>query len=216
MTISFANNNRPCIARTVFTALLLCLIASAQRPDANYDEAKVGKYTLPDPLVLQNGERVRDAEGWNKRRRPEILRLFETNVYGRSPGGPKRMTFETFDLDKRALDGKAVRKQVTVYFTGKKDGPKMDILLYLPAARQKPAPVFLVLGFNGNYRVHSDPGIKLGEEWARDKKIKVPADESKRGASTYWQVEKVLARGYGLAAIYYCDIEPDFIGGIDH
>ena len=38
--------------------------AAAQPPEANYDEAKVPKYTLPDPLVMQNGERVTDAETW--------------------------------------------------------------------------------------------------------------------------------------------------------
>ena len=27
----------------------------------NYDESKVGTYTLPDPLVTANGARVRDA-----------------------------------------------------------------------------------------------------------------------------------------------------------
>src|SRR5207247_1706171 len=98
----------------VFASFLLCGAAGAQRPDVNYDESKVGKYTLPDPLVLQSAEPVRDATTWDKRRRPEILKLFETNVYGRSPGRPKGMTFEPFDLDKRALDGRAIRKQVTV------------------------------------------------------------------------------------------------------
>ena len=46
----------------------------------NYDEAKVGNYTLPDPLVMENGKRVRDAATWYKTRRPEIVRLFETTV----------------------------------------------------------------------------------------------------------------------------------------
>ena len=38
----------------------------------NYDEAKVGTYTLPDPLVLANGKRVKDAKTWWTKRRPEI------------------------------------------------------------------------------------------------------------------------------------------------
>jgi hypothetical protein len=129
------------------------------------------------------------------------------------------MTFETFDLDRKALGGKAIRKQVTVRFAGKKggaDGPRMDMLIYLPADAHKPVPVFLVLGFNGNQKVHADPGIRLGQEWNRDKKTKALADEKGRGTSTYWQVDKVLARGYGLATIYYCDIEPDFVGGLPH
>ncbi len=33
-------------------------------PEANYDEAKVPSYKLPDPLVLLSGERVADAKTW--------------------------------------------------------------------------------------------------------------------------------------------------------
>src|SRR5215471_978825 len=63
----------------------------------NYDEAQAGTYTLPDPLVLASGRRVRDAETWYKKRRPEILELVETNMHGRSPGRPADMTFDVFD-----------------------------------------------------------------------------------------------------------------------
>src|SRR5437773_7580136 len=86
----------------------------------NYDEAQAGTYTLPDPLVLANGQRVRDAETWSKKRRPEIVQLFETNMHGRSPGRPADMTFDVFDKGTPALDGKAVRKQVAVYFSADK------------------------------------------------------------------------------------------------
>ncbi|MDQ3010157.1 MAG: hypothetical protein M3X11_05585, partial [Acidobacteriota bacterium] len=60
----------------------------------NYDEAKVGTYTLPDPLVMAGGHRVSNARDWAKRRQ-EILRLFEINEYGRTPKSAKnagRMT----------------------------------------------------------------------------------------------------------------------------
>jgi hypothetical protein len=40
------------------------------------------------------------------------------------------MGFDVFDKGTPALDGKAVRRQVTVYFSGTR-GPKMDLLLYL-------------------------------------------------------------------------------------
>ena len=52
---------------------------------SNYDEAKSGSYTLPDPLVLAGGQPVRDADVWLKQRRPEILKLYETEIYGRVP-----------------------------------------------------------------------------------------------------------------------------------
>src|SRR5215510_7653660 len=52
---------------------------------SNYDESKVAPYSLPDPLVLSNGQRVRDAATWSKQRRPELIRLYETEIYGRVP-----------------------------------------------------------------------------------------------------------------------------------
>jgi hypothetical protein len=208
-------------ASAVLALVLLCPAAVAQPSDANYDESKVPNYLLPDPLTLSSGEKVRDAAAWQKRRRPEILRLFETNVYGRSPARHPRASFELFSTDRAALGGKAVRKQVTAHFAGKKDGPKMDILIYLPANAPGPVPIFLGLNFGGNHAVHSDPGIRLGDVWMRDPGSRTMgkrrAAEASRGRSaSQWQVEKILERGYGLATIYYGDIEPDFDGGMRH
>jgi len=206
--------------RTPLVLLALALACQAQSPQTNYDEAKVPKYTLPNPLILRNGQPVRDAKTWNERRRAEILDLYRTEVFGRSPSTTPKLTSELASVDKQALGGKAIRKQVTIYFGGK-DAPKMDLLLYLPAAAKKPVPVFLGLGFEGNQSVSADPGIKLAEQWRRDPAtktmVKRVADERTRGSSaSRWQVEKVLAAGYGLATVYYGDIEPDFDGGMKY
>lgn len=189
--------------------------AGAQPPGANYDESKVPAYQLPDPLVLQNGERVRDAATWMKRRRPEILRLFQTHMFGRAPGRPRGMTFELASIERAALGGKAIRKEVTVSFSADKRGPGMRILIYLPAHAPKPAPVFLGLNFTGNHSVCADPGISLAQIWVKGVKQTAP-EESRGQAASRWQVDKVLEHGYGLATIYYGDIEPDFPGGIRH
>src|SRR6266852_1416762 len=104
----------------LLTIALLTGLGAAQPLPVNYDESKVGTYTLPDPLVLQNGRRVTTAATWTKQRHPEILHLFETNVYGRTVAGrPSAMTFELVDIEKKALNGTAIRKQVAIYFTGK-------------------------------------------------------------------------------------------------
>jgi len=94
------------LSLSALAALLICSAAKAQPADANYDEAKVGKYTLPDPLVMQNGEKVADDATWHKRRRPEILQLFQTNVYGRSPGRPENITYELTSLDRAAWEAR--------------------------------------------------------------------------------------------------------------
>jgi hypothetical protein len=190
----------------------------AQPKEANYDEAKVPSYTLPDPLVMTNGQPVADAKTWRKKRRPEILRLFETHVYGRSPVRPPVLVAEVTSVDTQALGGRATRKQVSVYFTGRREHPKMDILIYLPRDARGPVPLFLGLNFDGNHAIAADPGINLSKQWMRPNQetgiVNNRATEESRGKSAgRWQVEKILARGYGLATIYYGDIEPDFPEG---
>jgi hypothetical protein len=193
-------------------ALLVCVGAGAQAPSANYDESKVGAYTVPDPLVFNNGQPVRTARDW-KRRREEILELFATNVYGHNPEAPRHISFDVTDIDRAALGGKAIRKQVTIYFSSKKDGPREDMLMYIPAGARKPVPIFLTLNFSGNQSVVNDPGIKLPTIWDAKTHERHQASEESRGRDTGFDVEKILARGYGFATICYQNIEPDFKGG---
>jgi hypothetical protein len=197
----------------------LCL--HAQRADVNYDEEKVPSYTLPDPLTTCDGRKVTDAPIWFTVRRPEILQLFTTQVYGRSPGRPQNMTFAVTSVDEQALDGAATRKEVTVYFNGNKDGPKMDILIYLPSGLEQPAPAFLGLNFYGNHTICDDPEIALSQQWMRSNPTKGVVDhratEASRGTSSNrWAVKEILARGYALATIYCGDIDPDFDDGFQN
>jgi hypothetical protein len=179
----------------------------------NYDEARVGSYTLPDPLVLANGKPVRDAKTWFSKRRPEIVRLFEEYQYGRSPGRPAGMSFDVFDKGTPALEGKAVRRQVTVFFSKDRKGPRMDLLLYLPAGATRRVPVLLNLGFMANSSSVDDPGIRPGEIWNREKK-RVPAPRGMNFGRL--NVTPFLAAGIGVATVYYGDIDPDFQGGVPY
>ena len=197
-------------------APLFVLALCAAQTNYNFDESKVGPYTLPDPLVLINGQKVRDAVTWTDWRRPEILHLFETYQFGRTPTAPYAVRFENLSNDSGALNGIAIRKQIVIHFSADPTGPKATILLYIPATRKGPAPVFLGLNFAGNQAVAADPGIRLGEIWSRAH-VKQTAAESTRGSeSAEWQVEKILAHGFALATVYYEDIEPDFDGGMKY
>jgi hypothetical protein len=193
-------------------ALILLTLLAQAAPPVNYDEAKVGVYTLPDPLIFQNGQPVRDSADWEKKRRPEIVKLFETNMYGRVPDAARHIgaNYDVVDEDRHALGGKAVRKQVVASLPGQ----TFTILIYLPVS-SKPVPVFLALNFTGNHTVLSDPAIRLPDIWDSKTKTHHTAPDQSRGSSTQWQVEKMLARGYGLVTIYYQEIEPDFEGGIE-
>ena len=177
----------------------------------NYDENKVGTYTLPDPLVTTKGVRVRDAATWTRVRRPEILRMMESVQFGRAPGKPDKVIVDRFDTGTVALGGKAIRRQTTLYFTDDRSGPKAELLSYVPADAKRPVPLLLQISFSPNANVVDDPGIKPGEMWNRDKK-RVPAP----AASAFGRVDVLpfLANGIGFATLYYGDIEPDFKGGI--
>ena len=62
---------------------------------ANYDESKANPYpNLPDPLILNNGQKVTTAEMWWKLRRPEIVELFDREIYGRPPKDTPAVNWE--------------------------------------------------------------------------------------------------------------------------
>jgi hypothetical protein len=205
----------------ILNASLLPAIVLAQPPGANYDEAKVPAYTLPDPLLGADGTRVTDARTWWEKRRPELLRLFEQQMYGRMPGPLPTTKFAVTSVDPDALNGKAVRKEVTAYFGGTPDGPRMEILIYLPAGRPRPARMFVGLNFMGNHAVSHDPAVKVSTQWMRsDEKRGVvgnrATDKSRGAEASRWAIDLILQRGYGLATIYYGDIDPDFDDGFQN
>lgn len=68
---------------------------------------------------------------------------------------------------------------MTIHLTGEPKGPKMDLLVYLPAGARGPVPLLLNLSFTANSSMVDDPGVQPGEVWGRER-TRVPA---RRGAS---------------------------------
>jgi hypothetical protein len=186
----------------------------AQSQPANYDEAKIPAYTLPDPL---GG--VKSKAEWPKRR-TQLLEQFGGEMFGPVPARLSTTVFETTSVDRQALGGKATRKLITALFNGKKDGPRMEILLYLPNSVKGRAPVFLGLNFQGNHAVAQDSAVPLGVMWPRAPAPNAAgkqANEASRGSNAEaWQVDLILSRGFGLATINYQDIDPDFDDGFQN
>lgn len=182
---------------------------------------------LPDPLVASDGTRITSAAQWRETRRPELLELFTREMYGRNPGRPKEMTFTVFDRDPKALAGKATRIQIAIH-PGGADGPRMDLLVYVPNHVDGPAPAILGLNFWGNHAVNKDPGIRLTESWVENTRQPYVdlagvadhrATESTRGINAnHWPVGEIVARGYALATMYREDVaadrEPHFKSGV--
>ncbi len=182
----------------------------------NGDEAKVPAYVMLDPLKRDDGSVVTTRAQWGARR-AEILRAFEENVFGKTPEAAKKFKpkYAVVEKDAPALDGLALRTQVDIALAKAADAPVMHLLLYLPAKAKGPSPVVLGLNFAGNASVVDDPGIRATELWKPSAKrgelpTRVAFDEKRRGWQTQeWQVRMLLEHGYGLATVYYGDIEPD-------
>jgi hypothetical protein len=190
-------------------ALLLCAFltrpALAQPSGFNYDEKKVPSYTLPDPLVLANGERVLDARTWTEKRRPEIVAMFETQMYGKAPGWPPGLSFKVTHNVQDAVGGKATRKHVTIFFSDKPDGPRMELIVYVPHAHKGPYPAFLGLSFDGNHTVDPDPSLDAGK-----------SRKARGSSASRWPLERILDRGYAVATAWYFDIDPDTDDGFQN
>ncbi|MGK6352335.1 glucuronyl esterase domain-containing protein [Parapedobacter sp. DT-150] len=183
----------------------------------NYDEAKAGVYTLPDPLTMENGRKVTSKAAWINQRRPEIHRLFETTQFGKTPPKPARLSFNVFDAGTPVFGGKAIRKQVTIYFTEDTADHKVDVLFYLPANAQQAVPLLLNISFVPNIAAAEDAGIKAGLVWPREGNgIERTLATKENGGSARWgaPIEDIVASGIGFATLYYGDIDPDLKKGI--
>ncbi len=184
----------------------------AQKNEPNYDESKIPAYTLPELLTAKDGKTISSSKQWDKTRRNEILMDFQRFVYGKIPEGAVETRTQIIK-ETDALNGKATLKEVRMTFSRNNHQISMDILLFLPKSKEK-APLFVGLNFYGNHTILDDPNISLASSWIRNNEafgiIDNKATEASRGVRhSRWPVEKIIDRGYGLATIYYGDIDPD-------
>ena len=165
---------------------------------SNYDESKVGTYVLPDPLVLQNGQPVRDAKTWFKKRRPELLTIYDTEIYGRVPANAPKPTFMVVENDTNALGGFAIHRHVEIRFGKGTNAPVAHLHMYLPPDATEPVPLLLHIVF------FSNPPFPDGTTNAG-----AAAPFRRPGFSEGGPITNIFARGYGYATFRYTDIQPD-------
>jgi hypothetical protein len=175
-----------------------------QAPNAaNYDESKANPYpNLPDPLVLNNGKKVTSAKMWWNQRRPEIVELFDREIYGRVPKNVPKVKWEVAST-KNEMNGDV--PVITKELVGHVDNSAypeitvdMRVSLSTPANAKGPVPV--IMEFGGN-----PPGTGRGFGGA--------GKAAKQPAGPTWQ-QQVLAKGWGYAEIYTSTIQADNGAGL--
>jgi hypothetical protein len=189
----------------------------------NYTEAHVGAYTLPDPLKLANGEPVQDARAWVELRRPELLKYYQSEIYGRIPATAPKVTWEVVSVDTNALDGVAIMKQLAGHM-GSPDGPAIRVTLYTPAKAAKPVPALVTISFDFGAGRGRQPGAvstNPANASSTGTVAQVAARGSGRGArggppgggfAMRGTPAELITNGLACATIVYSSIETDFSG----
>lgn len=140
---------------------------------ANTDESRATPYkTLPDPLLMNNGKPVRNARDWWKKRRPEIMELFDREIYGRVPERLSKVRWEIVNSKTDTIGGLPI---LTKNLTGHIDDhsyPSISAGIQLsvstPALAKEAVPVIVEFGFNfpGRMRMpEPPPGRPRDPDW---------------------------------------------------
>ncbi|MDL2304193.1 acetylxylan esterase [Bacteroides sp. OttesenSCG-928-D19] len=198
----------------VLMSLLITAGVFAQR-DVNYDESKVPAYVLPDVLLLQNGKKVETKEQWETERRPEVLELFTSQMYGRTPVEKIKVRYETLTENPNDLGGKATSRQVKFIFSNGQKEIEAILLMYIPNKPKGKVPVFVGYNFKGNHSITLDTTVYYPPVFHLVREADHP-DWVRGNQANRWCIEKIIDRGFALATMCYHDIFPDKEGLKDH
>ena len=165
---------------------------------ANYDESKADTdLHLPDPLVLNNGKRVTTADLWWKQRRPEILTLFDREIYGRVPSNVPAVKWEVISTTREMNGDVPVITKKLLGHVDQSSYPAIHVYIELtlstPANAKGPVPVMMELALSSEV---------LAAILKRYPELQPPA------GSPTWQ-QQVLARGWGYATYIPTSVQPD-------
>ena len=184
------------------SAFLSCLLSlgvsisdAAQKKESDLDvvyaESKVPLYTLPDPLVSAEGRTIATPDEWTTLRRPQILALFSSLVYGQMPipESPIQTEYLVQNVDKEFMGGKATRKEVLIRFSNNQGRAEMLALVFVPNATAKPVPAFMMISFDDN----------------RSDKLKANPDAPGK-LRNGWPLGQLLDRGFAFVSVYHQDL----------
>ena len=168
-------------------AACICLLFFLGSFAQNYDESKVGTYTLPAVLTASSGKKITSKNEWEKVRRPELLTLFADNIYGEMPLSYDSIHYTITHTDKNAMNGKALLQEVLIEVYNNSKRLPIQLILFTPAKVKKPVPCFVLINNRG--RENTDP--------------------LRQTKSEFWPAEMVVDNGYAIAAFQVSDAAPD-------
>jgi hypothetical protein len=189
--------------------------SDAKAPNAaNYGEAKANPYpALPDALLTMNRERVTTPDLWFYQRRPELVELFDREIYGRVPANVPIVTWSVKSrTDTLNGDVPIVRKELVGHVDNVSyPAVIVDILVTLSTPRNAKGPVPVILQLSGGGFGPPRPIAAAGTAPTPPPPAATPRPGPPPGPS--WQ-SQVLARGWGYASINTGSVQRDNGGGL--
>jgi hypothetical protein len=135
---------------------------------ANYDEALANPYpNLPDPLTLNDGQKVTTAKQWWDVRRPQIVTMFEDDVYGHVPAKVPAVIWTVRTTDHEHIGFNPVIATDLIGHVDNAADPAIKVNLHmtlvLPENAKGPVPVLIMFGRAG----FPNPNEPNGDELER-------------------------------------------------
>jgi len=172
---------------------------------ANFDESQVKAYQLPDPLLAADGKRIQTADAWWQQRRPQIVELFDREVYGRVPRHVPKVTWKVVHTDHDTHAGVAVITKQIVGHLDNSAAPRINVDIQLtlttPANATGRVPVIMELGLSPEVQASLRKRFS-DAQWA-----------AIQGSGPDWQ-SQVLAKGWGYALYIPTSVQPDNGAGL--
>jgi hypothetical protein len=118
----------------------------------NYDEAKANPYPVyPDPLTFATGGKVKSTSDWWNKRRPELVQIFEHEIYGRIPASAPKVTWTVQTVDHEALGFTPITATRVIGHVDNSADPNINVdiqmMLVKPARAKLPMPVLIIFQF---------------------------------------------------------------------
>jgi hypothetical protein len=143
---------------------------------------------VPDVLTAMDGTRIATKEEWEQKRRPELLKLFQKREYGVRPvERPADLTFTPICEDRTMMDGKAVRKRVTISCTGPEGPFSFPAMAFIPKSGKPVGAFILICNRKPEENIDPERNVKSG----------------------FWPAEEIVARGYAAVAFWNGDVARD-------
>jgi hypothetical protein len=201
---------------------------------ANYDESKANVWTeIPNALILNNGKPVTSPKVWWGVRRPQIVELFDREIYGRVP---KVMPSVHWEVVSTTVEKNGDIPIITKKLIGHVDNSSYPLIsvdiemnLSTPASLAgQPVPVIIEFGATrpfvfparppgaaGTPGVAGVPGAAVGGAPGASGAAAAAPPRPRPAAPTgpSWQ-QQVLAKGWGYAELSPTSIQADNGAGL--